>query len=345
MSSLRNALLVLLVGWTVAVSADEPRLRDRIDESLSAAWSREKLTSAAPATDSEFLRRVSLDLVGTIPTHDEAVAFLDDPSPAKRDALIERLLADPRRAQHQADMWDMILFGRNPPGYDTDKRDGIQNWLRDQFANNVPYDVLARAILKAEGNSIESGAPLFYVQYRNQPEDCNEAITQIFLGIQLQCARCHDHPFEPWTQQDFFGMAAFLARLEVVDAGKKDGLTMWAIGEKSTGDVLFTGPAAKQTPGKKGEPVKPKFLHGDALVEPALPDGFKEVKFENNKTAAGSAVLAQGSARRMDHEAGQPVLRASNRQPRLVAALRPRTRASCGQHESLKDTVASRTAR
>ncbi len=283
MSHLRISVLVVLCGWVITVSADEPRLRDRIDESVASAWQREKLTPAAPASDAEFLRRVSLDLIGTIPTHDEAVAFLDDVSPGKRDALIERFLADPRHAQHQADLWDLILFGRNPPGYDTDKRDGFQTWLREQFANNIPYDVLARTILKAEGNSAEQGAPLFFVQYRNQPEDCNEAITQTFLGIQLQCARCHDHPFEPWTQLDFFGMAAFLARLEVVQVGKKDELTMWAIGEKSTGDVLFTGPAAKQTPGKKGEPVKPKFLHGEPLVEPALPDGFKEVKFENNK--------------------------------------------------------------
>lgn len=282
MLRLNHAVLFFLFGWSVVI-ADEPRLRDRIDDSLASAWQREKQTPAAPSTDAEFLRRVSLDLVGTIPTHDEAVAFLDDVSPGKRDALIERLLADPRHAQHQADLWDLILFGRNPPGYDTDKRDGFQTWLREQFANNVPYDVLARTILKAEGNSAEQGAPLFFVQYRNQPEDCNEAITQTFLGIQLQCARCHDHPFEPWTQQDFFGMAAFLARLEVVQVGKKDELTMWAIGEKSTGDVLFTGPAAKQTPGKKGEPVKPKFLHAEPLVEPPLPDGFKEVKFENNK--------------------------------------------------------------
>ena len=144
MIGLKHAALLVLCGWSVAVSADEPQLRDRIDESLAAAWQREKLTPAAPATDAEFLRRVSLDLIGTIPTHDEAVAFLDDPSPGKRAALIERLLVDPRRAQHQADLWDLILFGRHPPGYDTDKRDGIQAWLREQFANNTPYDVLAR---------------------------------------------------------------------------------------------------------------------------------------------------------------------------------------------------------
>ncbi|MBC7820668.1 MAG: DUF1549 domain-containing protein [Planctomycetaceae bacterium] len=127
MSWLKLAPLFVVSLIGAAVSADEPRLRDRIDGSLASAWQREKLTPAVPATDAEFLRRTSLDLVGSIPTHDEAVAFLDDVSPGKRDALIERLLADPRHAQHQADLWDLILFGRNPPGDDTDKREGVQD--------------------------------------------------------------------------------------------------------------------------------------------------------------------------------------------------------------------------
>jgi len=162
-------------SWSAVVAA-EPRLRDLVDESLSTAWQREKVTQAPPATDAEFLRRVSLDVIGTIPTHAEAAAFLDDPSPGKRDTLIERLFADLRYAEHQADLWDFILFGRNPPGYDTDRRDGIQRWLREQFANNVPYDVWVRELLKAEGNSVEQGPAMFYMQYRNQPEDCSETI-------------------------------------------------------------------------------------------------------------------------------------------------------------------------
>lgn len=276
------ALAVLLSA--VVVRADEPRpLRAVIDSHVAAAWEREKITPAPPASDAEFLRRVYLDLIGTIPTHDEAAAFLDDASSDKRAALIERLLADPRFAQQQADVWDMVLFGRNPPGYDADKRGAFQNWLREQFARNTPYDVWVRQILKAEGNTLEPGAPMFLVQYRNQPEDASEAISQIFLGVQLQCARCHDHPFEPWKQTDFFGMAAFLARLQVVTVGKKDNLPMLAVAEKSTGDVLFTGPAKDQQPGKKGDPIKPKFLLGELLEEPPLPEGFKEVKFEENK--------------------------------------------------------------
>ena len=254
----------------------EDRLRDKIDRHVDAGWKANKITPAEPASDAEFLRRVYLDLLGVIPSYAEADAFLNDASSNKREQLIKRLLAHPRFGIHQSDVWDMVYFGRNPLGYGTRERDGFKDWLRDQFANDVPYDVWAGKILRAEGNTVEHGAPMFFVQYKNAPEDAIEAITQRFLGIQLQCARCHDHPFDAWSQLDFYGMAAFVARLQVVDVGKKGKLKAFAIGEKNLGDVMFTGPAAQQAPGKKGEPVKPKFLDGDRLPDAELPQDFKE---------------------------------------------------------------------
>ena len=240
---------------------------------------------AGASSDAEFLRRVHLDLIGTIPTAGEARAFLNDARKNKRAALIDRLLDDPRYAQHQGEVWDMILFGRRPPGYGTDQRGAFQAWMKEQFAKNTPYDQWVRTILRAEGNTVEHGPPMYFVQYRNRPEDATEAITQTFLGIQLQCARCHDHPFEPWTQMDFYGTAAFFARLRVVDVGKQDKLTRYAIGEKNTGEVLFTGPVTEQEVGQKGEPVKPKFLQDEPLVEPELPEDFKEDRnFPTGKT-------------------------------------------------------------
>jgi len=285
--SLLLLLMLLLVsasfGGRSTVVAAADAFRDVIDREVTTAWRTKNLQPAPLADDAEFLRRVSLDLIGVIPDYRETVAFLDDRDPAKREKLVDRLLADPRYAQHQADVWDMILFGRNPPGYDTDKRESFQAWLRKQFADNVGYDQWAKAILKAEGNTIDDGPPMYFVQYRNQPEDAVESISQIFLGVQLQCARCHDHPYEPWKQVDFYGMAAFVSRLEVVTVGKAGQATKYAIGERAGGDILFTGPAKDQKPGMKGEPVGPKFLLAGKVQEPPLPKDFKEKKFEPNK--------------------------------------------------------------
>lgn len=280
----RSFLLAFVVCFSFTLMrATAAELTSRIDELVAAGWKRENVEPAPPTGDSEFLRRIYLDLIGTIPSFAETTAFLNDVSTGKREQLIDRLLADPRFARHQADVWDQILFGRNPPGYQTDIRDGFQNWLRKQFEENTPYDQWVSAILKAEGNTVDDGPPMWFCQYRNQPEDATEALTQTFLGIQLQCARCHDHPFEAWTQLDFYGMAAFVARLEVVTVGKEKNVSKFAIGEKSTGDVLFTGPASEQKAGQKGEPIKPRFLLGDHLVEPPLPDGFEEIKFASDK--------------------------------------------------------------
>jgi len=273
--SLLLAALFVAVQSVPVRAADQP-LREFIDEQVKVAWTREKLTPVPLADDAEFLRRVYLDIIGIIPSHDEARAFLEDTSPDKRAKLIDRLLEHPRYALHQADEWDLVLFGRHPPGYETYRRPTFQRWLQEQFAKNVAYDRWVADILKAEGTTVDNGPPWFLAQYDRQPEDAAEKITQTFLGVQLQCARCHDHPFENWKQVDFYGMAAFLARLQVIHFDKKNNELKAMIGEKNTGEVLFTGPAAQQTPGKKGEPIKPKFLQGDLLEEPPPPKDQKE---------------------------------------------------------------------
>jgi hypothetical protein len=265
-----------VLGGVVAPATGAEPLRDVIDAQVTAGWKSNGVTSVEPSTDAEFLRRVYLDLLGIVPTYDEAVAFLNDTAPDKRSKLIDRLLEHPRYAVHQADVWDMVYFGRNPPGYGTDKREGFQNWLAEQFRSNRPHNVWAGQILRAEGNTVEQGPPMFFVQYSRRPEDAIEAVTQKFLGVQLQCARCHDHPFEGWTQLDFYGMAAYYSRLQVVNVGKKNKLTAYAIGELNRGEVLFTGSVSEQELGKKGTPVKPKLLGGEPFTEPELPEGFKE---------------------------------------------------------------------
>ncbi len=273
--------IIAILALSANAQAEEP-LHRVIDAELKAGWTKAKVAPSKLSTDAEFLRRVSLDLVGVIPDYEETIAFLDSKEADKRDKLIEKLLDDPRFARHQADVWDMVLFGRNPPGYETQRREGFQTWLRSRFEKNIPYDQWAGELLRAEGTSAENGA-LYLAQWRNAPEDAIEAVTQTFLGVQLQCARCHDHPFEEWKQLDFYGMAAFLARLDVVTVAQKGNQPIFAIGERNLGEVRFTGPVKDAKPGDKGQPVKPKFLLGEELPESPLPKDFKEERFAEKK--------------------------------------------------------------
>jgi hypothetical protein len=264
-----------LLATAAPAPAQEQPLRQVIDAEVRAAWQREKVVPAARSADATFLRRIYLDLLGTIPTHDEAKRFLADTDPNKRERLIDNLLADPRFATHQADVWDLTLFGRRQPDY-LSKRGEFKKWLADQIAAGVPYDRWVRELLRGE----QPGSEMFLAQFRNQPEDATVAVTRIFLGTQLQCARCHDHPFENRTQREFYGMAGFFVRLVVLDNG--GAKKRYRIAEKGSGEVLFTGSVKEQRPGQKGVPVPPRFLGGPDLDEPPTPKGFKEPPLKGN---------------------------------------------------------------
>jgi len=263
-----------------------PPVRQTLDAEMRAEWARQKVTPAPLCDDATFLRRVHLDLVATIPTPEEAETFLKDADPRKRTKLVDRLLADPRFARAQATEWDLVFFGRSNSNPDMRKRDGFVRWLTEKFEKNDPYDAWARELMLAEGNSAEQGAPLFLAQFRGQALDTAENVSRIFLGTQIRCARCHDHPSDRWTQLDFYGLAAFFTRLAVVEAGTVNGLKKIVVAEKSTGDLMFTGPAKDQKPGQKGEPISAKYLNGASLEEPPVPAGFKEPDFRNLKGPA-----------------------------------------------------------
>ncbi len=271
-------LLATLILITTGVfrpplaKADEP-LRAFIDRELSTAWKEQKIAAAPKSTDSEFLRRVYIDLVGTGPTYDETTKFLADTDAKKREKLIDTLLADPRFAGAQANVWDLALFGRHPGNIsDTRTRPAFKTWLAKQFTDGVTHDKLVKNLLLAE----QPGSEMFMVQFRNAPDEAAIAVSRIFLGTQLQCAKCHDHPFDVWTQKDFYGVSGFFVRLVVQDAGGTPNNRTFTIGEKNSGEVLFSGNAKDAAPGKKGEPIKPKFLGGNVLNEPPTPKDYKE---------------------------------------------------------------------
>jgi hypothetical protein len=299
MSLAHGACLVagLILGGASAApalrDAEGPALRAVIDREIDAHLERLKIAPAPAADDATFLRRITLDLIGTIPGAEEVQRFLADPDPAKRSKAVDRLLDDPRFAAHQAALWDLALFGRNPANSEMRKRGGFQKWLTEQFAKNTPYDRWVHDLFLAEGNAAEQGAPLYLAQFRGQALETAEAVTRVFMGTQIRCARCHDHPTDKWTQKDFYGFAAFFARVVVVDGGGGEGAKKFMIGEKSTGDLMFTGPAKDAKPGQKGEPISAKYLGGAVVEEPPLPKGFKEPDLKGAKTAPAKPLFSR----------------------------------------------------
>ncbi len=210
--------LILAAGPGTVAATELPsdaiaaRMAARVDALLEAEMRQRGITPAERCDDAEFLRRVHLDLTGVIPTAAQVREFLADPAIDKRVRCIERLLASPRHPTHLATTWRRIML---PADSDPARRleaAGLQRWLRDQFAANLRYDRLVAEFISASGQG-ETGPTLFYRSLEVKPEKLAAATSRIFLGLQIQCAECHDHPFDHWTQRDFWGYAAFFAQL------------------------------------------------------------------------------------------------------------------------------------
>ncbi len=190
-----------------------------IDELIAAEWRRLGAAPAPLTGDGEFQRRVSLDLTGTLPTPEEARRFLAATDPDKRRRLIDELLERPEYTDYWSLKWgDLLRVHRRYVG---DKGLGsFGGWLRQAVRANQPVDQMVRTLLTAQGNLFVNG-PVAYYFVDQKPEELAETTAQLFLGVRLQCARCHHHPFEAWSQDDYYGLAAFFTRLEVRDNGDK----------------------------------------------------------------------------------------------------------------------------
>ena len=177
-------------------------------------YDRLRVTGLAPSdlcTDAEFLRRASLDAIGVLPTPEQARAFGADPDPQKRDKLMDRLLADPAYGDHWANKWADLLRP-NPFRVGVKSVYVLDQWLRDSFRRNRPYDQFAREVLTARGSSHRDG-PVVVFRDRREPADLTTLVSQVFMGVRLECAKCHHHPNERWSQEDFYQLAAYFGQL------------------------------------------------------------------------------------------------------------------------------------
>lgn len=196
--------------------ADE--LAARIDRLLEEAWKKADITPARPADDSEFLRRTYLDLSGRIPSVAETRAFLDDKRSDKRSRLVESLLAGQRYPTYFSSVWLTLLL----PELNDSPRVQAQlfdRWLRDWLASDHGYDWMVRELLTAtvepgggrDRTPFGSAPNIFFLSKENKPEELAGATSKVFLGVNLQCAQCHNHPFASWKKEQFWSFAAFFS--------------------------------------------------------------------------------------------------------------------------------------
>lgn len=181
---------------------------ERINELIRRSWDDNEVTASAPVEDGEFARRVCLDVVGRIPSLDELTEFLEDDSPDRRQKLVDRLLDHDDYIRHWTTIWANRLVGRG--GNRNGSRVALEKWLRDAFYRNQPYDRMVYELVSASGPAAENGAVGFLANHLNEGAVPATSITsRIFLGMQVQCTQCHNHPFNDWKQSQFWSMNAF----------------------------------------------------------------------------------------------------------------------------------------
>lgn len=255
----QNATATIAVPYQQAVAAEafaqSPRanfIDDLVLEKLAAL----NIPPSARSDDSEFLRRVFLDTIGMLPTMEETRAFLDDADPDKRVKLIEQLLSRPEFVDYWAYQWsDLLLLTGSRLRPQAVK--SYYQWIRERVANNTPWDNFTRGVILAKGSTFENGAANFYALHQD-PQDMVETTSMAFLGMSIQCAHCHDHPNEKWTNDDYYGMVSLFARVR----GKGWG------GDFRNGDgnrVIFVDDQGEVLQPRTGKPRLPKPLDGEAI--------------------------------------------------------------------------------
>jgi len=210
---------------TESEPASKPRTEVRqsyIDEMIKAAWDEAGVKPSRPATDEEYMRRLYLDVLGRIPNIQEAAGFLGSKEKGKREKLVEYLLNHPDYARNFGTQWTVLLVGRKRQERQVD-REALSAWMRRQFLENRPWDRVVFDLVTAKGSNKENGAvnfPLAHMEFGAVP--LTSVTTRLFVGQQIQCTQCHDHPSNDWKQADFWGINAFYKGMRAETIMKAD---------------------------------------------------------------------------------------------------------------------------
>ncbi|MBS0209413.1 MAG: DUF1549 domain-containing protein [Planctomycetes bacterium] len=257
MARYQGAVAVFRATVPLGVKVDKlPPTKNVVDELVFKQLKTLGMPPSPVCDDGTFIRRATVDIAGRLPSVQETEQFIASKDANKRDQLVDRLLASSDYADYFANKWNAILRNRRrQPGYIRGTY-GFHEWIRDALADNVPYDQFVRGVLAASG---EMGAnpPVAWFREVNEVEQQIEDSAQLFLGLRIQCARCHHHPFEKWSQRDYYSYGAFFSRV-----GKKPGVEL-------DDQIIFhrRGAPSMANP-KTGEQLKPTGLGAKPLELP-----------------------------------------------------------------------------
>ncbi len=233
-----------------------------LDRHIDSALNREGIKPSKQTSDAEFLRRIYLDMTGTIPTPEEVLDFVNDGSQYKRSEKIDELIESHESVEYWTNIWVNWLIGRR--GDADDRRIGLTAWVREALDTNMPYDQFVTELVAADGELKNNAAGNYVLRYERSPVFLTSHTSRLFLGLPMQCAECHDHKTETWLQKDFYGVAAFFTGIKSEEKGMIKGMDM--IGdEKEMENYLITN-SAKQDRAMYVESMKesvtPRFLDG-----------------------------------------------------------------------------------
>ncbi|HVK07652.1 MAG TPA: DUF1549 and DUF1553 domain-containing protein [Gemmataceae bacterium] len=234
-----------------------------IDRGIDTRLEQAMIKPSGDATDAEFLRRAYLDIAGVIPPADKAVAFLDDKSPDKRARLVDELLRHPGFGKRMGDIWTTLMYPIDSDNRFVSKAP-LREWLTDEFNNNRPWDQMAYELITATGE-VDKGATVYAMSNRGV-DKMTDSVGKLFLGQQIQCAQCHNHPFTSYKQTEYWGLAQFFYKVNVSNPrAAKDGGTITVSEEGRVNRKINPLPEAAKE-------VTAKYLGGDTIrLDPAKP--------------------------------------------------------------------------
>lgn len=247
---LAGSQVLVLPTESEASSSDLPAA-NYIDELVNAKLKKMRLEPSPPCSDEEFLRRVTIDILGLLPTAEQHGAFLADPLPDKRAKKIDELLARKEFSEIWAMKWAELLMVKTLTNRVEYKPMFLYaSWLAQQIADEVPLSEMVRFLLGASGGTFSVPATNFY-QLEPDPRKTAENVAQVFLGVRIQCAQCHNHPFDRWTMDDYYGFNAFFSQI-----GRKQG-------EDYRETIVFNRRGGEVKHPVGGQVMRPKFLGGE----------------------------------------------------------------------------------